>query len=151
MVTPSVRPPPRPARASTAWSVPVLPGARDHITKELTIARAAARAGTITPVRFFVVRSGTLTHDEEDCTVDGIYQAGQAISERSGPGYIHEAATKEPSLPLVGPSSTRRAPVATCRTRLRVRFYGLRSAETLFRCRPELAFPAIRFDNGQDW
>lgn len=74
---------------------------KDYVTKELTIAPGGSTGWHYHPGQLFgVVRSGTLTHYEEDCTVDGIYQAGAAISERSGPGYIHEG-RNEGSEPLV--------------------------------------------------
>ena len=74
---------------------------KDYITRELTIAPGGSTGWHYHPGQIFgVVRSGTLTHYEEDCTVDGIYQEGQAISERSGPGYIHEG-RNEGTEPLV--------------------------------------------------
>lgn len=63
-----------------------------YVAKLLTIAPGGSTGWHYHPGQVFgVVRSGTLTHyDAADCTVDGVYAAGSAISERSGPGYVHE-------------------------------------------------------------
>ncbi|NUT48739.1 MAG: cupin [Saccharothrix sp.] len=35
------------------------------------------------------VKSGTLTHNKSDCSLDGIYQQGQVFSEAYGPDNVH--------------------------------------------------------------
>ena len=35
------------------------------------------------------VKAGTLTHNKSDCGIDGVYQAGRAFTEPSGPGHVH--------------------------------------------------------------
>lgn len=36
-----------------------------------------------------VIEQGTLTHHHADCSVDGVYEAGQGIFEPSGPDHVH--------------------------------------------------------------
>lgn len=36
-----------------------------------------------------VIKEGTLTHDRADCSVDGIYRAGDSIVEEIGPEHVH--------------------------------------------------------------
>ena len=38
---------------------------------------------------FGVVRQGTLTHNLADCSIDGIYGAGDSITEPGGPQQVH--------------------------------------------------------------
>ena len=62
----------------------------DYITRELTIAPGGSTGWHWHPGQVYgVVREGTLTHYGTDCQVDGVYAAGDPITERSGPGYIH--------------------------------------------------------------
>jgi oxalate decarboxylase/phosphoglucose isomerase-like protein (cupin superfamily) len=35
------------------------------------------------------VVQGTLTHNESDCAVDGVYRAGDTLVEPSGAGHVH--------------------------------------------------------------
>jgi len=65
-------------------------GGHDYVTKEITIAPGGTTGWHWHPGRIFgVVRSGTLTHDFADCSVDGIYSAGAPITEGSGPDHVH--------------------------------------------------------------
>ena len=62
----------------------------DYVTKQITIAPGGStgwhwHAGRV----FGVIRSGTLTHDFSDCSVDGIYPPGAPITEESGPDHVH--------------------------------------------------------------
>jgi len=62
----------------------------DYITKEITIAPGGTTGWHWHPGRIFgVIRSGTLTHDFADCSIDGIYSAGAPITEGSGPDHVH--------------------------------------------------------------
>jgi len=62
----------------------------DYITKEITIAPGGSTGWHWHPGRIYgVIRSGTLTHDFSDCSVDGIYSAGAPITEGSGPDHVH--------------------------------------------------------------
>jgi quercetin dioxygenase-like cupin family protein len=74
---------------------------KDYISREITIAPGGTTGWHYHPGQVFgVIREGTLTHYEGDCSVDGVYNAGDAITERSGTGYIHEG-RNEGSMPLV--------------------------------------------------
>lgn len=62
----------------------------DYVTKEITIAPGGSTGWHWHPGRVFgVIRSGTLTHDVADCSVDGVYPAGSPITEGSGPDEVH--------------------------------------------------------------
>jgi quercetin dioxygenase-like cupin family protein len=62
----------------------------DYVTKQITIAPGGSTGWHWHPGRVFgVIRSGTLTHDFADCSVDGIYPAGAPITEESGPDNVH--------------------------------------------------------------
>ena len=63
----------------------------DYISKEITIAPGGSTGWHWHPGRVYgVVRSGTLTHDFADCSVDGVYSAGAPITEDSGADHVHE-------------------------------------------------------------
>ena len=63
---------------------------QDFITKELTIAPGGSTGWHWHPGQVYgVIRAGTLTHYGSDCAVDGVYPTGAAITEQSGPGYVH--------------------------------------------------------------
>ncbi|TQR84747.1 cupin domain-containing protein [Mycobacterium hodleri] len=62
----------------------------DYITKEITIAPGGTTGWHWHPGRIFgVVRSGTLTHNFADCSIDGVYSAGAPITEGSGADHVH--------------------------------------------------------------
>ncbi|MCV7176246.1 cupin domain-containing protein [Mycolicibacterium sphagni] len=74
---------------------------KDYISREITIAPGGTTGWHYHPGQVFgVIRAGTLTHYDGDCSVDGVYNAGDAITERSGTGYVHEG-RNEGSTPLV--------------------------------------------------
>ncbi|BBY64691.1 cupin [Mycolicibacterium helvum] len=76
-------------------------GGKDYISREITIAPGGTTGWHYHPGQVFsVIREGTLTHYDGDCSVDGVYNAGDAITERSGTGYVHEG-RNEGSTPLV--------------------------------------------------
>ncbi|MHA6760174.1 cupin domain-containing protein [Streptacidiphilus sp. PAMC 29251] len=65
-------------------------GGRDFVLREITIAPGGSTGwhfhdGTL----FGVVQQGTLTHNAHDCSVDGVYHAGQPIQEPSGADHVH--------------------------------------------------------------
>lgn len=63
---------------------------QDFITKELTIAPGGSTGWHWHPGQVYgVIRAGTLTHYGADCAIDGVYPTGGAITEQSGPGYVH--------------------------------------------------------------
>lgn len=70
---------------------------RDFVTRELTIAPGGTTGWHYHPGQVFgVIKQGTLTHYRGDCSIDGVYNAGDAISEGSGDGYIHEGRNEGP-------------------------------------------------------
>ncbi len=74
---------------------------KDYVTREITIAPGGTTGWHYHPGQVFgVIREGTLSHYDSDCSVDGVYNPGDAISERSGTGYVHEG-RNEGSTPLV--------------------------------------------------
>lgn len=65
-------------------------GDREYVVREVTIAPGGATGWHYHPGSVFgLVEGGTLTHYRGDCSVDGVYHEGEAISEASGPGYVH--------------------------------------------------------------
>ncbi|MGH3797648.1 MAG: cupin domain-containing protein [Pseudonocardiaceae bacterium] len=38
---------------------------------------------------YVLVRQGTLTHHSWDCSIDGVYSAGNALVEPSGADHVH--------------------------------------------------------------
>ncbi|BBY57826.1 cupin [Mycolicibacterium sarraceniae] len=74
---------------------------KDYISREITIAPGGTTGWHYHPGQVFgVIKEGTLTHYEGDCSVDGVYNPGDAITERSGTGYVHEG-RNEGATPLV--------------------------------------------------
>jgi quercetin dioxygenase-like cupin family protein len=64
----------------------------DYIVSEITIAPGGSTGwhthrGTI----FGVIKSGTLTHYAGDCRQDGVYTAGDPITDPTGPEHVHIA------------------------------------------------------------
>ena len=72
---------------------------KDYVTRELTIAPGGTTGWHYHPGQIFgVIKQGTLTHyNGSDCSVDGVYNAGDAISEGSGTGYVHEGRNEGPT------------------------------------------------------
>ena len=65
-------------------------GDRDYILRQITIAPGGSTGwhfhdGTL----FAVVEQGTLTHNESNCAVDGVFDAGDTIVEPSGSNHVH--------------------------------------------------------------
>jgi quercetin dioxygenase-like cupin family protein len=63
---------------------------KDYILREITVQPGGYTGwhyhdGTI----YALVRSGTLTHYDNTCAVDGVYHAGQALTEPAGPAHAH--------------------------------------------------------------
>ena len=62
----------------------------DYITKQITIDPGGStgwhwHAGRV----FGVIKEGTLTHTMADCTVDGVFNAGDPVTEGSGENNVH--------------------------------------------------------------
>ena len=63
---------------------------KDYVLREITLAPGATTGwhyhqGTL----YGVVRGGTLTHHQADCTLDGVYETGSTIVEQPGPAKAH--------------------------------------------------------------
>ncbi len=62
----------------------------DYIVREITIAPGGSTGWHWHDGRIFgVIQAGTLTHNNADCTVDGIYSTGDPITEETGPNHVH--------------------------------------------------------------
>ena len=71
---------------------------KDYVTRELTIDPGGTTGWHYHPGQVFgVIKQGTLTHYNGDCSVDGVYNAGDPISEGSGTGYVHEGRNEGPA------------------------------------------------------
>jgi quercetin dioxygenase-like cupin family protein len=73
----------------------------DYITKQITIDPGGStgwhwHAGRV----FGVIKEGTMTHTMADCTVDGVFNAGDPVTEGSGPNNVHVGRNLGPG-PLV--------------------------------------------------
>lgn len=65
-------------------------GDTDYILRQITIAPGGSTGwhfhdGTL----YAVVEQGTLTHDESNCAVDGVFHAGDSLVEPSGATHVH--------------------------------------------------------------
>jgi quercetin dioxygenase-like cupin family protein len=65
-------------------------GNTDYILREITIAPGGTTGwhfhdGTL----YAFVKQGTLTHDESNCAVDGVFHAGARFVEPSGAMHVH--------------------------------------------------------------
>lgn len=49
---------------------------------------------------FGLIREGTLTHYDDGCVIDGVFNTGSAVTEGVGPGYVHNGRNAG-STPLV--------------------------------------------------
>jgi quercetin dioxygenase-like cupin family protein len=63
---------------------------RDYIIRDITLNPGGSTGwhwhdGTLVGA----VKQGTLTHYRADCSVDGVYNAGDPIAEPSGPDHVH--------------------------------------------------------------
>ena len=63
---------------------------RDYIVRDITLNPGGSTGwhwhdGTLVGA----VKQGTLTHYSADCSVDGVYNAGDPITEPSGPDHVH--------------------------------------------------------------
>ncbi|MBP2329823.1 quercetin dioxygenase-like cupin family protein [Kibdelosporangium banguiense] len=65
-------------------------GGKDYIVREITLDPGGSTGwhyhrGTL----FALVRAGTLTHTESDCTSTDVYPKGSAFTEPSGTDHVH--------------------------------------------------------------
>lgn len=67
-------------------------GGKDYIVVESTIAPNGSTGWhTHQGLIYGVIKSGTLTHYAADCHQDGIYTAGDPITDPTGPDHVHMA------------------------------------------------------------
>ncbi|HEX6346754.1 cupin domain-containing protein [Umezawaea sp.] len=65
-------------------------GDKDYVVREITIQPGGETGWHFHDGRVYgVVRSGTLTHYDDTCSVDGVYRPGESISEPNGSDYVH--------------------------------------------------------------
>jgi quercetin dioxygenase-like cupin family protein len=65
-------------------------GDTDYVLKEITIQPGGGTGWHYHPGPVYgFVKQGVLTHNDADCSIDGVYHTGQVIQETSGPGYVH--------------------------------------------------------------
>jgi quercetin dioxygenase-like cupin family protein len=87
---------PAPARATAGYGVEgtVLwtktDGGSDYTFREITIAPGGSTGWHWHNGRLYgVIKQGTLTHNMADCSIDGVYSAGDGIYEPSGSDHVH--------------------------------------------------------------
>lgn len=62
----------------------------DYVVRQITIAPGGSTGWHWHNGRLYgVIEEGTLTHNMADCSVDGVYPAGSAVFEASGPDRVH--------------------------------------------------------------
>jgi len=65
---------------------------KDYIVADITIAPGGSTGWhTHRGEIYGVMKSGTLTHYAADCSQDGVYQAGDPITDPTGPDHVHIA------------------------------------------------------------
>jgi quercetin dioxygenase-like cupin family protein len=67
-------------------------GGRDYIISDITIAPGGSTGWHTHQGEIFgIVKAGTLTHYESDCKEDGVYNAGDPITDPTGADHVHIA------------------------------------------------------------
>jgi quercetin dioxygenase-like cupin family protein len=62
----------------------------DYITREIIIAPGGSTGWHWHDGELIaVVKQGTLTHNMSDCSIDGVYNAGDPVIEAAGPDHVH--------------------------------------------------------------
>jgi len=62
----------------------------DYITRDITIAPGGSTGWHWHDGELIaVVKQGTLTHNMSDCSIDGVYNAGDPVIEPAGPDHVH--------------------------------------------------------------
>jgi quercetin dioxygenase-like cupin family protein len=62
----------------------------DYITRDVTIAPGGSTGWHWHDGELIaVVKQGTLTHNMSDCSIDGVYNAGDPVIEPAGPEHVH--------------------------------------------------------------
>jgi quercetin dioxygenase-like cupin family protein len=79
---------PRDVDAKIIWQM--TDAGQGYVFREITIAPGGSTGWHSHPGQLMgVVKEGTLLHNRADCSVDGLYFAGQSIAEMGGPDYVH--------------------------------------------------------------
>lgn len=67
-------------------------GGKDYIVADITIAPGGSTGWhTHRGEIYGVVKTGTLVHYAADCSQDGVYEAGDPITDPTGPDHVHIA------------------------------------------------------------
>ena len=91
--------PPRDTDGTVLWQTS--DDDKDYIFREITIAPGGSTGWHSHDGQLFgVVKEGVLMHYRADCSMDGLYVAGQSIAEKGGPEYVHIGRNTGPG-PLV--------------------------------------------------
>ena len=62
----------------------------DYITREITIAPGGSTGWHWHDGKLIgVIKQGTLTHSSANCSVDGVYNPGDPVTEPAGPEHVH--------------------------------------------------------------
>lgn len=65
-------------------------GGRDYITRDITIAPGGSTGWHWHDGELIgVVKQGTLTHNAANCSIDGVYNPGDAVVEPPGADHVH--------------------------------------------------------------
>jgi quercetin dioxygenase-like cupin family protein len=91
--------PPRDTDGTVIWQTS--DAGKDYIFREITIAPGGSTGWHSHDGELLgVVKEGVLMHYRADCSMDGLYLAGQNIAEKGGPDYVHIGRNPGPG-PLV--------------------------------------------------
>lgn len=88
--------PPRDADGTVIWQMTdgAAPNGTDYVFREITVAPGGSTGWHSHPGQLFgVVKEGVLMHNRADCSMDGLYVAGQSVAEKAGPTTCTSAAT----------------------------------------------------------
>jgi quercetin dioxygenase-like cupin family protein len=62
----------------------------DYVTRQITIEPGGSTGWHFHDGRVYgLIKEGTLTHNTSDCSVDGIFNPGDTITEAAGSGDVH--------------------------------------------------------------
>jgi quercetin dioxygenase-like cupin family protein len=91
--------PPRDTDGVVIWQTS--DAGKDYIFREITIAPGGSTGWHSHDGELLgTVKEGVLMHYRADCSMDGLYVAGQSIAEKGGPDYVHMGRNPGPG-PLV--------------------------------------------------
>ena len=80
-----------PGRGVSAWVMAqATRDGMDYITREIIIEPGGSTGWHWHEGHLYgLIKQGTLTHQTAHCTLDGIYETGDSISEETGPDHAH--------------------------------------------------------------